>query len=185
MNWLGYCRVGVLVPSLLWVALVGGLLLLAPNAQADDFPEYRLKVAFLYNFSLFTEWPAEVGPTLQFCLQGTDPFGRDLDALQGKPVGARSLQVQRKTGNDSLKGCHIVFIAASALERLPRVLDEVRGLPVLLVADSPGAAGQGVMLNLSVAQNNKISFEANLLAARTAHLQLSSKLLRLATEVIQ
>jgi YfiR/HmsC-like len=173
------------MPSLLWTAAVACLLSFAPAASAEDFPEYRLKVAFLYNFAVFTEWPAEVGTTLQFCLQGTDPFGRDLDALQGKPVGARSLQVQRKTGNESLKGCHIVFIAATALERLPRVLDEVRGLPVLLVADSPGAAGHGVMLNLSVAQNNKITFEANLPAARAARLQLSSKLLRLATEVIQ
>jgi hypothetical protein len=32
---------------------------------------------------------------------------------------------------------------------------------------------------------NKISFEANLQAARAAGLELSSKLLRLATEVIQ
>ena len=37
---------------------------------------------------------------------------------------------------------------------------------------------------MAVSQN-KISFEANLKAARAAKLNLSSKLLRLATEVIQ
>ena len=40
------------------------------------------------------------------------------------------------------------------------------------------------MLNMSVTQN-KVTFEANLQAARAARLNLSSKLLRLATEVQQ
>jgi hypothetical protein len=60
----------------------------------------------------------------------------------------------------------------------------VRTSPVLTVADSPGAARQGVALNMAV-ERNRITFEANLLAARAAHLDLSSKLLRLATEVFQ
>jgi len=77
-----------------------------------------------------------------------------------------------------------VFVSAAAINTLPRVLEELRGKPVLMIADSPGAARLGVTLNLSVNQN-KITFEANLQAARAAQLSLSSKLLRLATEVIQ
>jgi hypothetical protein len=163
----------------------GALLSPVRLAQADDFPEYRLKVAFLYNFVVFTEWPTEVGPVLQLCVLGADPFGRDLDTLAGKPVGARSVQVQRKAAGESPRGCQVVFVAASAIGILPRLIDEVRGQPVLLVADSPGAAGHGVALNLSVAANSKIVFEANLAAARAARLQLSSRLLRLAAEVLQ
>ena len=161
-----------------------GLLGFAPLARADDLPEYRLKAAFLYNFALFTEWPAEVGSTLNLCVHGSDPFGRELDALAGKAVGVRSLAVQRKGNSEPLKGCHIVFIAAPAIASLPRVLDELRDTPALTVADTPGAARQGVALNMAVAQN-RIAFEANLQAARAAHLNLSSKLLRLATEVHQ
>lgn len=151
---------------------------------ADELPEYRLKAAFLYNFALFTEWPAEVGTTLQLCAFGADPFGAELDGLQGKMVGARSLAVQRKTSLGGLKGCQIVFIAPAAAGQLPRVLDALEGQVVLTVADSPGAARQGVALNMAVNQN-KVSFEANLRAARAAKVNLSSKLLRLATEVIQ
>jgi hypothetical protein len=55
---------------------------------------------------------------------------------------------------------------------------------VLTIADVPGAAKQGVALNMTVV-NNKITFEANLTAARAANLKLSSKLLSLATEVLQ
>ena len=174
------------VRQCLWVCALGlsALLSLAPSAWADELPEYRLKAAFLYNFALFTEWPAEVGATLNLCIHGADPFGKEIDALQDKSVGARSLAVQRRRANEALKGCHIVFIAASALDSLPRVLDELRDQPVLTVADSPGAARQGVALNMALTQN-KISFQANLQAARAAKLNLSSKLLRLATEVQQ
>ena len=158
--------------------------LTASQARADELPEYRLKAAFLYNFALFTEWPAEVGDTLTLCIVGRDPFGRDIDELQGKPVGDRSVTLQRKGLGDSLKSCQIIFIAASAMGNLPRLLDELRERPVLTVADSPGAARQGVALNMAVAQN-KVTFEANLQAARAARIGLSSKLLRLATEVRQ
>ena len=164
--------------------LLAALVLLAPTARAQEFSEYRLKAAFVYNFALFTEWPPEVGPTLNLCIHGQDPFGEELDELQGKAVGKRSIALQRKASVDSLKGCQLVFVSAQGMRSLARVLDELRERPVLTVADSPGAARQGAMLNLAVAQN-KVTFEANLQAARAARLTLSSKLLRLATEVLQ
>jgi YfiR/HmsC-like len=170
--------------ALLWIIGLAGLLAFAPAARADDLPEYRLKAAFLYNFALFTEWPAEVGGTLNLCIHGNDPFGKELDGLQGKAVGERSLAVQRKAIGESVGSCQVVFIAASSIGSLPRVLEGLRGRPVLVVTDSPGAARQGAALNMAVAQN-RITFEANLQAARGAGLNLSSKLLRLATEVHQ
>ena len=166
-------------------ALIGlAALLVALPARCQDLPEYRLKAAFLYNFASFTEWPGEVGATLNLCLYGPDMFGAEIDALQGKKVGERSLMVQRKTVPESLKGCQIVFVSNAAMAQLARVQESLRGMPVLTVADSAGAAQQGAALNMSVAQG-RITFEANLTAARSARLQLSSKLLRLATEVHQ
>ena len=172
----------LLLQSLLgWTALCLG----APAwGQGQDLPEYRLKAAFLYNFAAFTEWPADVGSTLNLCIVGADPFGAEIDPLNGKKVGERSLAVLRKTMLESLKGCHLVFITAATIGQLPRVLEALRSQPVLTVADAPGAVHQGVMLNMAVAQG-RITFEANLVAARGARLNLSSKLLRLATEVVQ
>ncbi len=162
-----------------WAALGLG----AP-AWSQDLPEYRLKAAFLYNFAAFTEWPADVGGSLSLCIYGADPFGAEIDPLNGKRVGERNVAVQRKTTPESLKGCQIVFISAAASGQLSRVLEALRSQPVLTVADAPGAVHQGVMLNMAVAQG-RITFEANLVAARSARLNLSSKLLRLATEVVQ
>jgi YfiR/HmsC-like len=160
------------------------LIAFAPAAVSNDLPEYRLKAAFLYNFALFTEWPANIGSTLNLCVYGRDPFGEEIDALQGKPVGDRRIAVQRVTKSEGLTICQIVFIASPSNDGISRLLSSLRGATVLTVADVPGAAKQGVALNMNVV-NNKITFEANLTAARAANLKLSSKLLSLATEVLQ
>ena len=149
-----------LLLPLLWATLG------APSpSHADELPEYRLKAAFLYNFALFTEWPSDVGPVLNLCIVGRDPFGKEIDELQGKPVGERSISVQRKSAGEPVRNCQVAFITESAIASLPKLLDELRDRPVLTVADSPAAAGLNVALNMSVAQN-KVAFEANLQAAR-------------------
>jgi hypothetical protein len=170
--------------ALLWALALSGPPWFALPARAEQLPEYRLKAAFLYNFALLTEWPSNVGGTLHLCVQGADPFGTELDALEGRAVGDRSIVVQRRSIGDDLSGCQIVFIAPSAMGGLSLVLDELRGSKVLTVADSPDAVRRGVALGMTVAQN-KVTFAANLLAAHGAGLNFSSKLLRLATEVIQ
>lgn len=176
--------VGAVRGRRLGAAVMLVLLSCTAGVRASEFPEYRLKAAFLFNFMLYTDWPAETGGTLNLCVVGADPFGRDIDALQGKAVGSRSVAVLRRAVGEPLEVCQVVFIPAAAIQALPGVLDSVRGQPVLTVADSPGAARQGVALNMNVLQG-RVSFEANLLAARSGRLHLSSKLLRLATEVIQ
>ena len=169
-----------------WIGRTLTLLLglAAGAAHADDLPEYRLKAAFLYNFAAFTEWPAELGATLNVCVLGTDPFGTELDALAGKPVGQRAIAVHRKASFDGLKPCQVVFVAPAAWAQWPKVQEALRGLPVLTVADTAGAARAGVALNMTVTAG-RVAFDANLESARAARLNLSSKLLRLAKEVIQ
>jgi hypothetical protein len=160
------------------------LLAFAPTALSDDLPEYRLKAAFLYNFALFTEWPAVIGSTLNLCVYGRDVFGEEINALQGKPVGNRRMAVHRVTHVEELTACQVVFIADASGDGIASVLSTLRGATVLTVADAPGAAKLGVALNMNVL-DQKISFEANLTAARAANVKLSSKLLSLATEVLQ
>jgi hypothetical protein len=151
---------------------------------ADDLPEYRLKAEFLYRFAQFTEWPVEVGNALNLCVHGTDPFGAELDALQGKLVERRNIVVLRNVNAEALNGCQIIYVAPVAAADVPHLLQQTKGLPVLIVADTPGAARLGVTLNMAVVKSH-VTFEANLQTARGARINLSSRLLRLATEVIQ
>lgn len=164
--------------------LAMGLLLVSCHALAQATPEYRAKAGFLYNFISFTEWPSRVGSPLTLCVHGEDPFGDELGALQGKSVSGRSLATRRTGSLEQLKGCQVVFIASSAMDDLPRILNQLRGEPVLIVADTPGALDAGVGINMEL-KKSKISFEVNLDATRGAQLNLSSKLLRLASRVQQ
>lgn len=160
------------------------LVLASSNALAQTGPEYRVKAGFLYNFIAFTEWPAGVGNPLNLCVYGADPFGDELNALQGKSVGGRSLNTRKADSLEQLKGCQVVFVAGSAIDSLPRILDTLRGEPVLTVTDTPGALDGGAGINMVVRQG-KVAFEVNLAATRRSQLNVSSKLLRLASEVRQ
>lgn len=153
-------------------------------ALAQALDEYRVKAGFLYNFIVFTEWPAGVGPVLNVCVYGPDPFGAELDRLSGKLTGGRALGTRRVASVSDLGDCQVVFISRAMADNLPRVIDAVRGKPVLTVADTPGAVAQGVALNMGT-QQGRVTIQANLAAARANQLNISSKLLSLATEVRQ
>lgn len=167
-----------------WAVAMGSLLAIAPRVHAAELPEYRLKAAFVYNFALFTEWPHESGDRLFVCVLGQDPFGREIDALDGKVVGRRLIAIRRQGIEQPVDECDIVFVPRSSIDHLPRLLTRLQGSPVLTVADSPGAAAKGVALNM-VVNDGRVTFEANLKTVRAANLRVSSKLLRLATKVFQ
>jgi hypothetical protein len=156
----------------------------ATSAEAPTADEYQIKAAYLYNFATFTEWPEPLSAQVSLCIYGPDPFGSTLDAaLAGKDIGGRPVAVIRTNSVESLTDCSMVFVSAGVISNLPRVLDTLRGHSVLTVADSPGAAVAGVMLNMRQ-QSNRIGFEANLGAARQHRISISFQLLRLAIQVI-
>lgn len=165
-----------------WALLALGCLMHLAS-RAEELPEYRLKAAFVYNFIAYAEWPTELGSSINLCIVGSDPFGKEIDSLQGKLAAGRSIGVQRRAVGDTLKNCQAVYFSAPLPESLPRLLEALRGQTVLTMADTPGATRRGVALNLSVSQG-KITFEANPAAARTLGVNLNSRLLRLATEVL-
>lgn len=152
-------------------------------AYADPTPEYALKAAFIYNFANFTEWPVKSTDTLNLCVVGNDPFNNALNSIEGKLVGTAKMVIKHvaPSGN-ALRDCQIAFISASETGNMPGILDIARSSGILTIADLQGAAQQGVMIGMAVEQN-KITFEINLEAARRAKLNISSKLLRLAKVV--
>lgn len=152
-------------------------------SRAEDTTEYTLKAVFLYNFAIFTSWPDHSKDNFILCIYGKDPFGQDLDTLmRAKRIYDRMVDIHRISNLEQLNSCQLVFISRAAVSSLPDVINVLKDKPVLTVADSPRASQQGVMLNMNV-QQDKVSFEANLMMAKRSGLNLSSQLLRLATEV--
>lgn len=159
-------------------------LLALPAAAQEPSPEYVLKAAFLYNFVKFVEWPAEAfagaKSPLTICVFGTDPFGASLDGVvRGETLGERGLLVQRPEALADLRDCQVLYVSRSERQRLPEVLAQVEGAPVLTVGDTGGFLRAGGVINF-VLEDNKVRFQINQEAAERNRLTISSKLLRLA-----
>lgn len=154
-----------------------------PYAHAEEQPsEYRLKVAFLYNFAAYTTWPNPPDRDLALCIHGEDPFGANLQHLQGKKINEHDILIKHTRNIMDLSDCHIVFITLSAINAVDGIIKHLEGMPILTIADSPGAGRQGVVLNMAI-KEGKVIFEANIAMAKRNGLNLSSQLLRFASEV--
>ena len=141
-----------------------------------------MKTAFLYNFTKFVEWPDTTNANTRFIIGivGEDPFGKGLDdAVKSETVRGRPIVIQRLKSGDKLPACDILFISRSERDNFETILNSVEEFPVLTVADLPGAAAKGAMVNLLVVQGS-VKMEINRHEAERAHLQISSKLLGLA-----
>ncbi len=156
----------------------------AVPAVAQSATEDQVKAAYLFNFAKFIEWPAETftaaDSPLTFCTLGRSPVVDELDSsVRGKSINRHTIAVKHLHGPEDIKGCHLVFLAPSAIKQQQKLVLAAKGLPVLLVAETSGFAQAGGTINF-YSEAGRLLFEVNIGAAESAHLKVSSKLLSLA-----
>ena len=161
--------------------LVAGGLLHATWAMASaPLPEYTVKAGYLYNFAMLTEWPYNsTGQSMELCLIGSDEFGPALEALQGKMVNNRRINIRLLAHAGEVKGCHVLFIAEMERSEFAQLKREIASRPILTVTDSEVLARSGVAIFLRP-EGQRLVFEINTNAVRNADLNISARLLRLA-----
>ena len=150
--------------------------------------EYRIKAAFLFNFSQYVEWPPEAfkdaNDPLTYCTIGDDPFQGVLDeSLNTKSAGKHLLRVQHLRPPENFQACQIVFIGSNEKKRVAEVLETLKQSPVLVVGESSHFVQQGGTVGF-LSEDNTIRFEVNLDAAQRARLNISATLLSVAKTVI-
>lgn len=155
-------------------------------AESQGSAEYRIKAAFLYNFTRFIHWPVSAGgeqTDMRVCIIGEDKYGKALNSIVGKKVRDRALVIERRAdlGNAGTNGtCHIVVFGRLDQAELSRLI----GQPVLTIGDTPGFAVAGGIIEFHLVEN-KVRFKINREAADAAGLSVSSRLLGLATSIIE
>jgi len=159
----------------------------ASARQQPAAPEYRIKAAFLYNFTLYAEWPASAFESSEapfvLAIAGADPFGDELDAaVRGKTVRGRVIDIRRYPSAADVTECHLLFVTNAEVKSFDQILKRFRDSPLLTVAESESFTKSGGVIRFFVEQN-KVHFEVNTDAAARAKLKLSSKLLSLARVV--
>ncbi len=167
--------------------IVLGVLLASDELWAQvRASEPDLKAAIIINMTLFVDWPAPSSlpaDKLAICFLRESPVATALAKSHGKILRNRPITVG-KVRSDALGECHVVYLSANERGQLPGILDSLRNAPVLIAGDAPELFGQGTMLNLELSGGNVV-FDIDLRAAQKAGLQISSKALRLARQVIE
>ena len=154
------------------------------DAQARRY-EYEVKAAYLLNFLNYVEWPpsakAGTSPSISICVLGGDPFGEVLqETIRGRAIGGRRITATVVDRPVEADRCDVGFIPADANPPPEVWLEALEGRPVLTVGESSDFAKQGGLIAFVVVAGT-VRFEVNLPAARAAQFQISSRLIRLAT----
>jgi hypothetical protein len=167
------------------LALALALALAMPaSIPAQAANEYEVKAAFLFNFTRFVDWPQSSASGL-FCIgiAGADPFGSALEeAVKGRSAGGHAIAVKHFKPGEESAACEIVFISGADARKMHAALGRLQHAAVLTVGEGPGFCHSGGVIAFEI-EDNKVRLEINPEAAQRARLQISSKLLSLATLV--
>lgn len=155
-------------------------------AHADEpILEYKVKAAYLYNFTKFITWPSHSGSSFNICLIGDNPFGNLLDALETKTVADKPIRLRRLDSLKQAQDCQILY-AEKTDQRIDLNLAGVLLVgnlgKTLTVSSQPFFAESGGMIGF-VLDDEKVRLHINLKALKQSGLSISAKLIEVATLV--
>jgi hypothetical protein len=150
---------------------------LGTNAQSSKY-----KVAFLYNFTNYIDWPAEYksGSFVIGVLGQDSPIINDLKELaKVKKVHGQSIEIRVFADVNNISRCHILFIPKAFAGKIPAFIENLKGESTLLVSDMPGAIKKGAAISF-VERNGKLGYELQVVNAEKYGLKVNSRLATLA-----
>lgn len=172
-----------LTRTLIGIAFLFSSCLVADEANV----EYKIKAAYLYNFTKFITWPAINGATFNLCILGRDPFGTVIDPIEEKTAFARTIKIFRLNEADFLStstvapDCYILYVNEANSQKM--VFEKIQATPhkpgTLIVGEGEAFAAEGGMIGF-VNRNGKIKLQINLQAVNQTSLKISAKLLEVA-----
>jgi len=172
---LNACSTGiVLLPVLISLCLT--------PLTAQSATEPQVKVAFLYQFTQFTEWPATAfdssNPGFRICVLGDALPARLLRPLTGKTHNKLTISIAYPQSASEMRACHLLYINTDN-RREAAILKKYKNTPLLTVSSQPGFITRGGMIGFVIV-DGRLRLEINRAAARRANIKLSAQLLEVA-----
>jgi len=146
-------------------------------AHGSDDLEYKIKAAYLYNFTKFISWPEKDSETFNLCIVGSDPFDGLLASLESKTALNKPIRVHRYEHAKQASGCHILYFDK---EQLPAEIANALPAGTLTVGSHAFFAETGGMIGF-VLEEEKIRLHINLKALKRSGLGISAKLIEVST----
>lgn len=153
-------------------------------AHGQGRSEAAVKVAFLYHFFKFIDWPDESAATAMTLCTNHDPDLTDaLSVLPGKRVNGLPIQVVQSVDLNQIDGCHMLFLQNAGGTDIGRFLSKAKTASVITVSDDPDFINAGGIIGL-VKDDNHLAFEINLKQAASQNLHIDAQLLKLARRIL-
>jgi len=150
--------------------------------------EYKLRAAYLYNFSKFIRWPDRTftreDEPFVIGVVGKDAFLEISAVLESSKIGTHDISVRYYSKINEIKGCHLLYIHQKSPDFWQPLIRKLKKSDIITVGEASTFAKQGGMIQF-VTLKNKLRFIINLKAAKAAGFDLDSRLLSLALELIK
>ena len=158
--------------------------ILSVSVSAQQYTEYDLKAAYIFNFSKFVSWPQNTfehdDSDFNIAVFGESPITKVLlAAFKGRKIQNREISIRVFYRIEDLPKAQIVFVSKGMQLETANLIEIIDNRPILLVGDAVESFCQlGGVINFT-ARGSKYQFEINNNAAISLHLKISSKLLAL------
>jgi len=150
------------------------------TSVAEEPPEResQITVAYLYDFTKFTEWPT-VSAVFHYCVYDNANFTNLLQqTYSGKTIGDASIDAKNINSQSKLDDCQLIYFPEPGPADF---LKKVSQYPILSVGSQKDFTELGGIIYL-YEEYQKIRFYVNNATATNAGLKISSQLLRLSKE---
>ncbi len=158
------------------------MVLMASKLNAQQYTDYDLKAAYLFNFTKCVEWPQNTfhdkNDKFVITVLGDSPICPILNkALGDKKICGRKVSIRVVYNIYEIKDSQIIFISHEYQDKYKKITKIMNHKPVLTVGDViSDFCHNGGIINLT-GKSEKHRFEINPQRAEQAGLKIKSKLL--------
>ncbi|WP_320040436.1 YfiR family protein [uncultured Desulfobacter sp.] len=159
------------------------------TVQSQNLEEYRLKAAFVYNFTKLIEWPQTAfdneRDTFTIAVLGDERLRQGFETIDGKISTGRTISIRypdpkAEDYEKTLAESQIVFISRyTRLEQVLQILSYIENKPILTIGEVKNFSRAGGVIQFFT-RDNHLHFEVNIKKAEAHQLKFSSRLLKLA-----
>ena len=171
-------------PNPLWVPLIAFLsvCLFPPERLLAQQDERAVRAAYVFSLTKYVFWP-NGHDHLLIGVVGDGDMGPVLkQVLDGKTSDGKNIRIAIHPSEAELHDCDILYVTDSPPAEIHAILRRIAGRSVLTVGETDRFVRAGGMVAM-VRVGDQMQIEVNLIELRTAQLQMSSRLLRLAVIV--
>lgn len=170
--------------------VLGSFLVVSSQVFADRIPgEYDVKLAFLYNFTKFIDWPEQAFQSAQspfsICIMGKLPSQQTVKHITSRTAKNRPISIHFLHYNHPTDNCHVLFLTRTVKRTQIQQVTNKLTTGTLLVGEVSGFARRNGVVEFLLDSKNRVRIEINLTRARQHNMDISAQLLEVAEKVYQ